>query len=83
VKKLMEMKAMSATVDPVHLKVLGRGLKTAVAYELLWLQLSNLLMWCFLSPPVANFVSNVVSAVIPAINALMVNIVPLADLDGR
>jgi hypothetical protein len=77
------MKAMSATVDPFRLKVLGRGFKIAVTYELLWLQLSNLLMWCFLSPPAANFVSNMVSAVIPAIDASMVNIVPLADLDGH
>lgn len=80
------MKAMSATVDPVRLKVLGRGFKTAVAYvvsyELLWLQLSNLLMSGFLSTSAANFVSNVVLAVIPLIDASMVNIVPLADLDG-
>jgi hypothetical protein len=37
----------------------------------------------FLSPPAANFVSNMVSAVIPAIDASMVNIVPLADLDAH
>ena len=56
------------------LKVSSQG------YEiLLCQQLSNLIMWCYLNPTVANYVSNVVSTVIPAIDASMVNIVPLSD----
>jgi hypothetical protein len=48
-------------------------------WSLILLQLSNLLLCCYLSPTVVNYVSNVVSTVIPVIDASMVNIVLLSD----